>query len=945
MAQDENVLLTRMEQLMDNKFQAFETKINERQRELSQTQIMAIQENLAGADNYVFRKKGHEQQHKVNNKVLSTLKQAEGFVSDVSRAAPSEAAENAKKKISEGIDILQYRQKCIKLADSSSHGWRTVHEYESHPLAADEEDEKKIYKAEMQADRAARRDRRAKSRAFRGRGFYPRGSSVDRYTQGPASVGPLAPPTGFESSRDGYHPYARGTGFRRRPGNCFTCGKPGHWGRDNECPLRVPSADKQSQISTDFISSSVALNFPLLQSGGEYISDSCTVHESTQVSQSVTSENDMSVTPVGRLKAHLAHWQSAEASEYILDVVTNGYKLPFKTMPESVELENNRSARENKDFVSSEISNLLRKGCIREVDSLPMVVNPLTVATNRKGKQRMVLDCRHLNPHLFKYKCCFENHSVARNLFEKGDYLFTFDIKGAYHHIMIFQGHTTFLGFSWVMNGVRRYYEFLVLPFGISTAGFIFTKVLKTCVNKWRKMGIKCILFLDDGLSGANSFELALGTSNFIESDIQNFGFLLAKEKCNWLPCLYAVWLGYEWYMTEGILKVTDDRISRTEAFLSNLIDQVTKGDILVSVRKIACLIGQLISMQSAVGDVVRLRSRALYECVAGRASWSAPVKVSADALSEMLFWKQNLRRFNVSNLSQEAVDTTAYVTVDASVTGFIEYANVFVDASGSGFGGYVSDAQNSEVAGSWLDSEAELSSTWRELESVYRVIQSNVTNLHGHQVKLHTDNKNVSTILKVGSKKPHLQSISRNVNDVCMHNEISLTAEWIPREKNDEADFLSRCSDSDDWSIADFVFQALEAQWGPHTFDRFSCHYNAKCDKFNSRYWCPGTSGIDAFEQCWHFDNNWLVPPPRLVSRCIRKMAVDKAACTLVIPRWTSAPFWPLLYPNEKKADFVKDVVFFQPGKLTRRGRGRNGIFDGRTLMFGFVAIKCEFA
>jgi hypothetical protein len=68
--------------------------------------------------------------------------------------------------------------------------------------------------------------------------------------------------------------------------------------------------------------------------------------------------------------------------------------------------------------------------------SKPRVVNPLTVAGNRT-KQRLVLDARHVNPHLFKYKHKYENASVSKNLFQSGDYLFSFDLKTAYHHIMM----------------------------------------------------------------------------------------------------------------------------------------------------------------------------------------------------------------------------------------------------------------------------------------------------------------------------------------------------------------------------------------------------------------------------------------------------------------------------------------------------------------------------
>jgi hypothetical protein len=49
-------------------------------------------------------------------------------------------AEAAFSSISEGIELLNNRQKLVKLADFSKAGWRTVQEYMQHELASDEKD-------------------------------------------------------------------------------------------------------------------------------------------------------------------------------------------------------------------------------------------------------------------------------------------------------------------------------------------------------------------------------------------------------------------------------------------------------------------------------------------------------------------------------------------------------------------------------------------------------------------------------------------------------------------------------------------------------------------------------------------------------------------------------------------------------------------------------------
>jgi len=53
----------------------------------------------------------------------------------------------------------------------------------------------------------------------------------------------------------------------------------------------------------------------------------------------------------------------------------------------------------------------------------------------------------------------------------------------------------------------------------------------------------------------------------------------------------------------------------------------------------------------------------------------------------------------------------------------------------------------------------------------------------------------------------------------------------------------------------------------------------------FYSKYWCPGTSGVDAFNFPWLGENIWLVPPPHLIPYSISKVKNEKCKATLVVP------------------------------------------------------------
>ena len=121
----------------------------------------------------------------------------------------------------------------------------------------------------------------------------------------------------------------------------------------------------------------------------------------------------------------------------------------------------------------------------------PEVVNPLSVAINKSGKKRLILDLREVNLHVWKEKVKFEDFKIALTYFKKNNFLFKFDLKSGYHHIDMAEWCRTFLGFCWH----EKYYVFTVLPFGLSTSPYVFTKCLRPMVKFWQQHGIRIVLY------------------------------------------------------------------------------------------------------------------------------------------------------------------------------------------------------------------------------------------------------------------------------------------------------------------------------------------------------------------------------------------------------------------------------------------------------------------
>ena len=103
-------------------------------------------------------------------------------------------------------------------------------------------------------------------------------------------------------------------------------------------------------------------------------------------------QNQTNILVKGRLKQNIDFWRKIGANEFVLDVIENGYTIPFYSLPPKMVLKNNNSALSNADFVEEAISDLLKRGLAVKCNSLPHCVNPLSVSVQSCGKKRLILD-------------------------------------------------------------------------------------------------------------------------------------------------------------------------------------------------------------------------------------------------------------------------------------------------------------------------------------------------------------------------------------------------------------------------------------------------------------------------------------------------------------------------------------------------------------------------
>ena len=192
-----------------------------------------------------------------------------------------------------------------------------------------------------------------------------------------------------------------------------------------------------------------------------------------------------------------------------------------------------------------------------------------------------------------------------------------------------------------------------------------------------RSHGHKIVMFLDDGIGGSDIYGQAENCSRFTRSALLDFGFLIAEEKCSWLPSRKVTWLGHIFDFDTNRLFITQERIYRLiEAIELALRTIASDRYSLLSVRTLASVVGQIMSLHTVLGNRVRYKTRALYNCISTRASWNSPPIVSSEAVNELCYWRDAVERLN--DVGKPLHGACLY-----------EYA-LFSDTSAVGYGGYL---------------------------------------------------------------------------------------------------------------------------------------------------------------------------------------------------------------------------------------------------------------
>ena len=274
------------------------------------------------------------------------------------------------------------------------------------------------------------------------------------------------------------------------------------------------------------------------------------------------------------LRRHVSFWKESGASNFAISVVENGYVPQMWENPQEYEEKNNGSYREERIWANEAVGKLVRARLVREVDRRSLVcVNPLTVASNAKGKRRLCIDLsRCVNKVIKAPKFKIESTIAALQVIEKDDYCFSFDLKSAYLQVKLNENFLQYFGFAIDFeDGSRKYFQYLSMPFGLNDACRVLTKLLRSPLDRWRRNGIRVFIHVDDGFGIVKGRQNAVRASNEVRRDLTRYGWLTSEEKNEWGARRNVIWTGFVWDTVNFKLWVTEEKLCRTELLLKEL--------------------------------------------------------------------------------------------------------------------------------------------------------------------------------------------------------------------------------------------------------------------------------------------------------------------------------------------------------------------------------------
>jgi len=233
----------------------------------------------------------------------------------------------------------------------------------------------------------------------------------------------------------------------------------------------------------------------------------------------------------------------------------------------------------------------------------PKCVSPLYVVTISNGKQRLILDLRHVNQFLMVPSFCMDSLDLLTDLADLDDLMFFLDLASSYHQVDMDPRYYTYLGFKWK----GELYFFRVLPFGLASAPWCFTKIIRTISLYLRFRGVQLLNYLDDFLVLVSDSQ-STAHRQLVLDTFKSAGLAINESKSHLQFTRHLTHLGFVIDLDSGSLEVPLERWENLQQLITVAFSRQK-----VLVNLLSRIAGHLSSMILTTGPIALIKPRQCY--------------------------------------------------------------------------------------------------------------------------------------------------------------------------------------------------------------------------------------------------------------------------------------------------------------------------------------------
>ncbi|XP_073424401.1 uncharacterized protein [Dendrobates tinctorius] len=257
-----------------------------------------------------------------------------------------------------------------------------------------------------------------------------------------------------------------------------------------------------------------------------------------------------SFPPVGgRLRFFYPKWEQISSNPWILSIIKEGMKIEFLQNPYDFFVLTRLNSMTQQKALEEEIRSLLCKGVLVEVPEGQEgrgFYSPLFLISKPDGTFRTIINLRKLNTFIKNYKFKMESIRSTIKLLFPNCVMAGIDLKDAYYHLPIHNRYQKYLRVAVVFDGKVRHFQYTAMPFGLSTAPRIFTKVMAEVMAYVRQKDTLIVPYLDDFLIIGNSDTQCTERVADAISSLQDLGWIINIQKSRLVPQSLQMFLGFQ---------------------------------------------------------------------------------------------------------------------------------------------------------------------------------------------------------------------------------------------------------------------------------------------------------------------------------------------------------------------------------------------------------------